>query len=483
MKQLPRRALGAYFCAEGAGYLHHCYAERRARRAPPPTRVPADAEYGRQFLQMARCDAREGGADAWACARFLRHAFYGTPPEALSREVVTSWLRDHLGDVEAEDVAALETALGPYAPKGGSRQGKEGEVRPPAFVYGEGEVDSWYKPLLLRGFLEAQRHMARRRLAAEGFTEFRDPEIAWLRYWHRKQDGEEPTLVVLHGYGRGLASPLFEQMLPNLNRGSMIIVDCPWLLVTRVPGDGDLTEVPTVRQIASAVAGFLAERFDDTESEVDLLAHSFGTAVASALARELEAHKGQSRKRVHLRRAVLMDPMCFIAGISKQAQLLRRTPRDLATELVEEAAPGSPGPSAGEVIRSIVNKPKPCMCDELDEETAAKERRKWVIYQTYFFNYFIFRDLVYCWVNLRALQGPEYLDRGLLRDLNKRGRLLTVLAETDTMIPAPQLRDELSSDVPSGSSGGIMWLPTVGHGACQHREDVVDRIRRFLSAA
>eukprot|EP00440_Ansanella_granifera_P017730 gb/GFBE01019258.1/.p1 GENE.gb/GFBE01019258.1/~~gb/GFBE01019258.1/.p1 ORF type:complete len:491 (+),score=90.19 gb/GFBE01019258.1/:1-1473(+) len=490
MKRIPRRVLGAYLLAEGTGFLHHCYAKRRARQAPAPERAPADAEYGRKFLTMARCDAREGGADALTCARFMRHAFFGTPPEALSREAVASWLRSHLGEEAGDDaVSAVEAALGPYAPRGSS---SSSSTAPPAFVYGEGRVEAWYKPLLLRGYLEVQRQFAKKRLAAEGFREFRDPEVPLLRYWVRRPELEdeeveaEPTLVVLHGYGRGLASPLFEQMIPSLGRRSMIIVDCPWLMVTRVPTTGDLTNTPTVAQMASAVSRFLSERTaaEKLSNQVDLLAHSFGTAVASALARELEAAGDRDNAaEVHLRRAVLMDPMCFIPGISKQAQLLRRTPRDLATELVAEAAPGSPGLSVGEVVKSIINKPKPCFCEPLDEEAAAKERRKWVIYQTYFFNYFIFRDLVYSWVNLRALQGSEYLDRGLLRGLNKSGRLLTILAETDTMIPAPQLREALSGEVPAKSPGGVMWLPTVGHGACQHRQDVVDRISSFLAAA
>lgn len=99
-----------------------------------------------------------------------------------------------------------------------------------------------------------------------------------------------------------------------------------------------------------------------------------------------------------------------------------------------------------------------------------------IIYQTYFFNYFIFRDLVYSWVNNRALYGPDYLDRGLLRSLNREQRLLTIVAETDTMIPSEQLRSELQE-------GSVMWLPTVGHGACQHRKDVMQRIQEFLASA
>ncbi|CAE7309662.1 nutA [Symbiodinium sp. KB8] len=209
--------------------------------------------------------------------------------------------------------------------------------------------------------------------------------------------------------------------------------------------------------------------------EVDILAHSFGTAVASALVREMEARKS-SGEPVTVRRTVLMDPMCFIPGISKQAQLLRRTPQDVAMELLAESTNG-PAPTMWEVLQNVVKKPEPCV-DKLDQEAAAVERRKWIIFQTYFFNYFIFRDLVYCWVNSRALHGPEYLDRGLLRQMNQQGRLLTILAETDTMIPAAQLYKELSAD--GVKPAGVMWLATVGHGACQHRLDVVDRIRSFL---
>ncbi|CAE7584378.1 nutA [Symbiodinium natans] len=254
------------------------------------------------------------------------------------------------------------------------------------------------------------------------------------------------------------------------------VTRCPrWLMVTRVPVRGDLAKIPTVRQISAAVAAYLAER---PGIQVDILAHSFGTAVASALVREMEARKACDLTSVTVRRTVLMDPMCFLPGISKQAQLLRRTPHDVAMELLAESNGLSVAPTMWEVLRSIVNKPEPFI-DKLGQEAAAAERRKWIIFQIYFFNYFIFRDLVYCWVNSRALHGPEYLDRGLLRQMNRQNRLLTILAETDTMIPAAQLHKELSQDC---ESAGVMWLHTVGHGACQQRQDVVDRIQSFLMA-
>ena len=78
---------------------------------------------------------------------------------------------------------------------------------------------------------------------------------------------------------------------------------------------------------------------------------------------------------------------------------------------------------------------------------------------------------MYSWVNCRALYGPDYLDRGLLRAMSGQ-QLLTVVAESDTMIESRQLLEELQ---------GVMWLPTVGHGACQHREDVRRRVQAFLA--
>eukprot|EP00435_Cladocopium_sp_Y103_P005187 s2680_g1.t1 len=437
------------------GEVLHC---RRAKKAPSPELAPVDEEYGRHFMSLARCQGQ--GSDPLVCARFVRHAFFGAPPEALPREAVHEWLQSHLGAASDDALTALEATLGNF---GTSRRGGTSNC----FVYGQGSVEAWYKPLLFRSFMEGQRFLARRRLKQQGFKETRDPKIRDLSYWERCDgDADEPPLLVLHGYGRGLASPLFDALLPALGRRRVIIVDCGWLLVTRVPLRGDLEKsVPTVRQIAEAVAAKLERQ------PVDILAHSFGTAVASALLQKLQAGSAGA-----VQRAVLMDPMCFIPGISKQAQLLRRTPMDLTTELLSESVPGSSsGFSMWEVLWNVVDRPDPCVSASLDEETAAAERRKWIIYQTYFFNYFIFRDLVYSWVNNRALFGPEYLDRGLLLEMNRQQRLLTVVAETDTMIPSAQLRVELESE------GSIMWLPTVGHGACQHREDVARRIQHFLS--
>ncbi|CAJ1363369.1 unnamed protein product [Effrenium voratum] len=359
-----RKVVGAYCVAEGSGFAHHWYVKRRARGSVAPLE-PVDEDYGRQFLSLAKCDGQ--GSDPLACRGFVRHAFFGTPPEALSREAVHRWLSSHLGSASADAVKALESCLGPYAPK------RQGTCAPACFVYGQGVVEAWYKPLLLRCYLEAQRALARRRLRKLGFRETQDPKIPKLSYWENSCDVDEPMLVVLHGYGRGLASPLFEDMLPALERRRVLIVDCGWLLATRVPLR-NLAETPTVRQIAEQVSSFLARR-----GEVDLLAHSFGTAVASALLRQMAKEASVSARRV-----VLMDPMCFIPGISKQAQLLQRSPKDLAAELLSE-------------------------------------------------------------------------------------------------IPAAQLRRELAGPGDASDSGGVMWLPTVGHGACQHREDVTERIRTFLS--
>lgn len=514
--RFPRRVLGGYLVAEGAAWTHYAATKRRARAAPLPAREPADAEYGERFLSLARCDAREA-SNSLACARFVRHAFFGAPPEALSREAVAAWLQQHLGESARaeESLAVLEAALGPYAPNsdgiagGSSPHANALYEDPPSFVYGEGRLEALYKPLPLRLYIEAQHLIARRRLAASGFAEHRDPQVAGLSFWVRRQSAgdvdEDPPLVVLHGYGRGLASPLFERFVAQLGRRSLVIVDCSWLLVTRVPTNGDLTRTPTVREIASAVAEFLYERrtLAGKHESVDIIGHSFGTAVASALARDLE-ERGAKRGRVPsplvaleglheenavaVRRVVLMDPMCFLPGITKQAQLLRRMPRDVVTELVAEASPGAGlqgPPTYKEVVNVVLKRPGPGTPDEVeaDEASAALERRRWVIFQTYFFFYFIFRDLVYSWVNQRSLQGPEYLDRGFLRSLNQQGRLLTVLAETDSMIPAPLLRDDLSQEVPLDGPGGVVWLPTVGHGACQHRADVARRIKAFLAAA
>lgn len=486
-KQLPRRMLGAYVLAEVAAYAHHTYAKRRARHAPPPTRTPADPEYRKHFLSWARCDAREAGSDRLACARFIRHAFYGAPPEAISMEALEKWLDQHLGEVNSDTLRSLEDALGPYAPSDGTEGFSGATCDVPTFVFGEGPVKAVYKPLPLKLAMEVQYFYAVRRLTTAGYVEHRDERLPELRIWERRPTGNSkgstlPPLVVLHGYGRGIASPLFSNLVPALGDRAVIIIDCPWLLVTRVPKSGDVTHVPTVREISEAVSRFLSQRAAKLASteylEVDVLAHSFGTAVASALAQGL-----QHQSEVKVRRAILMDPMCFLPGITKQAQLLRRSAGDVAAELVAEASPGTLPPSMWEVMKALVwHQPQPCAETPSDEVQAASERRQWVIFQTYLFYYFIFRDLVYSWVNQRALQGPEYLDRGVLRQMNKGGRLLTVLAETDMMIPATLLREELAAEAPAPQPGGVLWLPTVGHGACQHKPEVIERICSFLSA-
>lgn len=519
-----RQLAGGYLLAEGATYLHYTHVKRRAKWAIPPAAEPADPDYSKRFLSLARCDAREvDSLGPLPCARFLRHAFFGIPPEALPREAVAGWLHRHVGDAASaeESLAALEAALGPCSfrdgagssaavnsaggatgsSSGANCNGCASEEHLSSFAFGEGQLEAWYKPLPLRLTIEARQRLVRWHMKKAGFEEYRDPKLPKLRFWVRLQSSPDasstdPPLVVLHGYGRGLDGPLCQQLVPAIGRQSIIIVDCSWLVVTRVPMKGDVTSTPTVREIASSILAFLKQH--SANSEVDILGHSFGTAVASALVRDIEegsqksplvasstsaAAGDEKRQAIAVRRVVLMDPMCFLPGITKQAQLLRRTPKDVAGELISEASCGDPVPSVREVISSCVRRPKPCVDQPEDSDAAASERRRWVIFQTYWFFYFIYRDLVYSWINLRSLKGPEYLDRGHLRDLNKRGQLLTVLAETDSMIPAPLLRDELATEAPQGAAGGVVWLPTVGHGACQHRPDVVERISAFLLAA
>lgn len=69
------------------------------------------------------------------------------------------------------------------------------------------------------------------------------------------------------------------------------------------------------------------------------------------------------------------------AGISKQAQLLRRTPQDLTAELLNESVCHagelalslglSRGFSMWEVFRNVVKRPDPCLSSSLDEDLRA----------------------------------------------------------------------------------------------------------------
>lgn len=475
-----RRVLGACACAEGTAYAHHRYAQRRANEAPPPPRMPRedDAEYAERFLEWARCVP--GHSTSATCAQFVRHAFFGAAPEALPREAINTWLATHLHDVSggrgqgsgAAVLAAQEAlleALGPRAPAAGAG----GEPREaPFFAYREGPILAWYKPLALKAAMEGQRCMARWRLRSMGFVELEDSALPRARFWVRGAEGPagEVPLLVLHGYGRGIAAPLFSEMLPDLGRQHVIIVECPWLMVTHIPVVEDITTTPSVREMAAGIADFLRRYRPQAAAplRLDVLGHSFGATGSGAEAA--------------VRRAVLLDPMCFMPGITKQAQLLRREPGDLAAELLQDLAPDAPGPELWEAVRDcIISRPDPCQpCG--DDADDSRQRRRWVVFQAYFFNYFIYRDLMYSWVNARVLHGAEYLDRGHLRAMNRDGQLLTVLAETDLMIPAQLLREDLSAEVPRQGPGGVLWLPIVGHGACQHRDDVAHSIRTFLSA-
>ena len=119
-----------------------------------------------------------------------------------------------------------------------------------------------------------------------------------------------------------------------------------------------------------AAAG-LATLLRPLGAEVDIAAHSYGTAVAAAL----------MRHGLH-RRAVLLDPICFLEQASQMSLFTQLDPSD------------------------------PRFRDTLGDSAMA-----------YFIWYWIFRDLGLATVCARGLIGEEYMDIGAIHAQSAAGEV------------------------------------------------------------
>eukprot|EP00921_Rhytidocystis_pertsovi_P018350 GHVQ01029031.1.p1 GENE.GHVQ01029031.1~~GHVQ01029031.1.p1 ORF type:complete len:1251 (+),score=174.67 GHVQ01029031.1:379-4131(+) len=155
---------------------------------------------------------------------------------------------------------------------------------------------------------------------------------------------------------------------------------------------------------------------------VDVVAHSYGTAICSCL------HQMYPQL---LRKCVLFDPICFFPQISKKAQLVHKRPWEV--RLMDR--PYRKNSVCG-LVQSYVDRFTLCA-----------------------YWYLVYRDFGTRLTTSRQLQGHEYLDRGDLTAM--KSRLLVVMGTHDLIVPCEALQryvdgcEDVNYIVVNGAHHGI----------------------------
>ncbi|KAH0484454.1 MAG: uncharacterized protein KVP18_004604 [Porospora cf. gigantea A] len=133
---------------------------------------------------------------------------------------------------------------------------------------------------------------------------------------------------------------------------------------------------------------------------LDVFAHSYGTAVASAFYRAY---------RMSVGKVVLGDPICFLVQVTKKVQLCGRRPWQV--ELLDR-----PYSNHSSVLGTRR------WCEGVEARPALSTRRRlsigveWVVDKALllFYWYVVYRDFGTRWTTARQLKGHEYIDDGSL---------------------------------------------------------------------
>jgi pimeloyl-ACP methyl ester carboxylesterase len=226
--------------------------------------------------------------------------------------------------------------------------------------------------------------------------------------------------MFLHGFGLGFASPVLFAYL-SCAPPTSLLAEFEYANV-----GGPIAEtVPTTRAVAKALAVALSEA--GFSEKIDVIGHSYGSAVASALRREGRA-----------RRVALLDPICFLERASNMAPFVMLDPWESGWQ------------------RSVGHGG-----------------------MQYFLWYWIFRDLGLATICARGLLGEEYMDRDEFRDADD---VMVVLGEKDRIVPADSLYQSFVQEEAFGKGNRLIWLPGAMHGESGLRLAVAAEIDAFFCA-
>eukprot|EP01068_Selenidium_serpulae_P011376 Selendium_serpulae@DN5648_c0_g1_i1.p1 len=211
--------------------------------------------------------------------------------------------------------------------------------------------------------------------------------------------------------------------------------------------------LPSMTEIVENIKCVVETTTGSSDKKWDLVAHSYGTAVASCLC---------STNWAKVDRAVLIDPICFTPHLAKKAQLVRQRPwnvilydRPLAT-----AEAGSMS-LRGRVSHGVAR-----------FWEALTDRMLLIVYWLA-----VYRDFGTVWTTCRQLHGPEYLDRGKLPKLGEN--LLIVVSGKDLINPADALVKFVET-LDTANRPRIIYEPSSHHGVTIAYPRILNMVTDFV---
>eukprot|EP00916_Digyalum_oweni_P015108 GHVL01024635.1.p1 GENE.GHVL01024635.1~~GHVL01024635.1.p1 ORF type:complete len:356 (+),score=36.99 GHVL01024635.1:749-1816(+) len=333
-----------------------------------------------------------------------------------------------------------------------------------------------------------------------GFEEFESQETDFMRFYVRQApknlsgDAQEQPMLWLHGFGVGVipyVPPLayFLYSSRKISNRTLIFVEAKWIGVGVPSG-----KLPTMPEMVQAIVSFLEDQKEyiggknNTEfTSVDLVAHSYGTAVASCLHR---LYPGL------VSRAILIDPVCFIPQLTQKSQLVHLPPWKVklfqktvvptlshgvnrsvdtvsSTIDCDEAEIPTPSTCPSSPIISAPLTPKMRSCADMSkafEKTLTTQSTRPVaslmdtlkttgdLVALFVYWAGAFRDLGTAWTTCRQMHAHEYIDRGNL--LTLKSNLMVVLSAEDILVPALPIRNFIEKHCPEAT---IYWTPIAHH--------------------
>jgi len=232
----------------------------------------------------------------------------------------------------------------------------------------------------------------------------------------------------------------------------------------------------------------------------DLLAHSYGTSIASCIVKTYYPY---------IRKVVLLDPICFIVQLTKKAQLCglppwkvklfdrsysgqQIPPTVLSSNLMEkDEGPVLKGNKIYEKlgVHAVDLNGYPIEATTLLNRWASiatwvwlsiPKTIDWIIDRSllYVYWYGVYRDFGTRWTTGRQLQGHEYIDEGQMLSLARTGRLMVIIGLKDLIVSSPSVAHTFLQ-YPE-SERPILIVNNDHHGFCLVRRKVLARIVDFI---
>jgi pimeloyl-ACP methyl ester carboxylesterase len=291
----------------------------------------------------------------------------------------------------------------------------------------------------------------------QGFRVLQETEVATYYVLHGDTGSaaaEMPPLVFLHGIGLGLTPYTgFLKRLADQHPGRTIVA----VQYKHVSMRLGTSRVPTATEVADDVAAFLksphlwrrsASSSSSQAGSANVIAHSYGTLVASALAKghgELLADGGLT----------LIDPVCFAMFLP---HLVSKT---LHFDAVKKLATVA---SSSTSVSSLQSK---SLWSNLKAPFKLKLQPRSLL-----------KGLVLRELHCAAAMSPLHFDWTALNLWTDEipANTTVVLGGNDNMIPATDIQALLSSPAASARGVKLVHLPEMGHGGFLLQPELQDKI-------